>query len=140
MVGGCGREPGVMTQVADSSADVTAGHEVHGWVDRVEGKPRIGGKVNVVGWAATEQPGRRIEEVEILLDGIEIGAAVEGVDRPDVADGFGKPAWNKSGWEAEVVLDKILPGEHRIEAVARDSGGARYPLNGARLITVLDSR
>src|SRR5262245_28600419 len=106
MVGGCGREPGVMTQVADSSADVTAGHEVHGWVDRVEGKPRIGGKVNVVGWAATEQPGRRIEEVEILLDGIEIGAAVEGVDRPDVADGFGKPAWNKSGWEAEVVLDK----------------------------------
>ena len=73
------------------------------------------------------------------MDGMEIAETAEGVDRSDVADRYGIPAWNKSGWEAEVLLDKILPGEHIIAAVARDCSGVKHDLRGARPITVLES-
>jgi hypothetical protein len=114
--------------------------EVRGWLDRVEGKARIGGTVEVIGWAAAERPETRIEGIEILLDGVEIAEAAEGIERADVADSFGKPEWSRSGWEAQVAMDEILPGEHKIEAVARDSRGMKYPLSGGRSIMVLDSR
>ena len=94
----------------------------------------------MVGWAGAERSETRIEGVEILLDGMEIAEAAEGVERSDVADRFGKPEWSKSGWEAVIEMDEILPGEHRIEAVARDSRGAKYALLGGRSIVVLDSR
>jgi hypothetical protein len=100
----------------------------------------MGGKVNVVGWAAADRPETRIEVIEILLDGMEIGETIEGVERADVADTYGKPTWSKSGWETEVALERILPGEHKIEAVARDYNGAKYSLRGGRSIMVVDSR
>lgn len=142
---GCYQPPGHPTQganavVVERADNDVLDNDVRGWLDRVEGKPRIGSAVNVVGWAAAERPGCRIETIEILMDGIEIGEAVRGVERSDVANSYGKPDWNKSGWEAEVQLDKILPGEHKIEAVVLDSSQARHMLSGARSITVLDSR
>jgi hypothetical protein len=100
----------------------------------------MGSMVNVVGWAASRGPECRIEKIEVLLDGMEMAEAAKGVERSDVADRYGDPSWSKSGWEAEVVLDKILPGEHIIEAVARDSSGVKHALRGARPITVLESR
>jgi hypothetical protein len=138
--GGCARQSGHPTEAANTVAGDIAGNEVRGWLDRVEGKPRIGSNVNLVGWAATERPESRIEKIEILLDGMEIAETVAGVERSDVADSYGKPSWSRSGWETEVLLDKILPGEHEIEAVALDSRGAKHALRGARFITVLDSR
>ncbi len=137
---GCFRRAAHSAEPANTAADDGAGNDVRGWLDRVEGKPRIGSNVNVVGWAATERAEYRIEKIEILLDGMEVGETIEGVERSDVADSYGKPSWNKSGWEAQVLLDKILPGEHKIEAVAVDSKGAQHALSGARSITVLDSR
>src|SRR5262249_40308462 len=121
---GCFGPSGPSSQAEKMEAGAGSTTDVRGWLDRVEGKPRVGSKVNVVGWAAPERPETRVAAVEILLDGIEIAEAMEGVDRPDVADSYGKPDWSKSGWETEVSLDKILPGEHKIEAVARDLSGA----------------
>src|SRR5262249_41161988 len=138
--GGCFRPSGGSLPPGNINAGGTSPSEVRGWLDRVEGKPRVGSKVSVVGWAAAEQPETRIEVIEILLDGMEIAETVEGVERLDVADSFGKPDWSKSGWETEVLLDKILPGQHRIEAVARDRRGTRNSLRGARSITVVDAR
>ena len=140
IAGSCVKESRLSSRESYEAAIDGTSQEVMGWLDRVEGRPRVGAKVNVVGWAAVERQENRIEEVEILLDGIEIGDAVEGVERSDVAESYGKPNWNRSGWEAEVTLDKVLPGEHRIDAVALDSSGAKFPLRGGRLITVLDSR
>jgi hypothetical protein len=71
---------------------------------------------------------------------MEMSETAEGVERSDVAEHYGNPSWSKSGWEADVLLDKILPGEHKIEAVARDSVGVKHALSGARSITVLDLR
>jgi hypothetical protein len=122
------------------TADDQQSAQVRGWLDRVEGKARIGGTVEVIGWAGAERPENRIQDVEILLDGMEIAETAEGIERSDVADRFGKPDWSNSGWEVEIALDEILPGEHKIEAVARDSSGARYALLGGRSIVVLDSR
>ena len=140
MGGSCVKNSGDSSQREDEYASSGTGHRVIGWLDRVEGRPRVGTKVNVVGWAAAEEQEDRIAEVTILLDGIEIGEALEGIERSDVAESYGKPSWNRSGWEAEVTLEKVLPGEHKIDAVALDSSGARYALRGGRLITVLDSR
>jgi len=138
--GGCFSSSGRSSRAENINADGNLPAEVRGWLDRVEGKPQVGSRINVVGWAAPERPETRIEAVEVLLDGIEIAEAAEGVERLDVADSFGKPDWSKSGWETEVSLDNILPREHRIEAVARDSRGARHSLRGGRLIMVLDLR
>jgi hypothetical protein len=138
-VGACGGR-NLPPRPESSTADDQQTPQVQGWLDRVEGKARIGGAVEVIGWAAAERPEYKIQDIEILLDGMEVAETTEGIERSDVADRFGKPAWSNSGWEVEIALDQILPGEHRIEAVARDSRGAKYALLGGRSIVVLDSR
>jgi len=138
--GACRERTDQPPKAESSSAGDDSTPQVRGWLDRVEGRARLGGSVLVVGWAGAERSETRIEGIEILLDGVEIAKAAEGIERSDVADRFGKPEWSKSGWEAVVAMDEILPGEHRIEAVARDSTGAMYPLSGGRSILVLDSR
>ena len=139
-LGACRGRTDAPSKEALATSDDQAHEEVRGWLDRVEGKARLGGTVQVVGWVGAERPETKIEGIEILLDGMEIAEATEGIERSDVADIFGKPEWNKAGWEAEVAMEEILPGEHKIEAVARDSSGAKYALRGGRLIVVLDSR
>jgi len=131
----CQRMP--RTAGAEATSD-RADKEVIGWLDRVEGKPRMGGSIYVVGWAASVRPERSIEKVEIFLDGIEVAETAGGVDRPDVADRFGNPSWARSGWESGVLLEQVLPGDHKIEAVARDNGGGRHQLKGACSIRVLE--
>jgi hypothetical protein len=110
--------------------------DLKGQLDEIKGFARIGNKLMVRGWAADPSKSAPIESLDIVLDDLEVFPASTGDERPDVAKVFGRPDWLLSGWSAEIVLGKILPGEHRIEAVAHGSSGSRV-LDGSRYIEVL---
>jgi hypothetical protein len=110
--------------------------DLKGQLDEIKGYAMIGNKLIVRGWAADPAKSAPIESLDVVLDDLEPFPASTGDERPDVAKVFGRPDWLLSGWSAEIVLEKILPGEHRLEAVAHGSGRSRV-LDGARYIEVL---
>ena len=107
-----------------------------GWIDAVEGLPKVGGAVVVRGWAADPDDGAPVQKVEVRIDDSVVGVAgsLNGA-RPDVAAAYHRDNWTNSGWRAEVRLS-VLAGKHKMTAVAYDSAGAKAELLGSRDIEV----
>jgi hypothetical protein len=94
----------------------------------------------VAGWAADQEDGAPVGRVSVLIDGVVVGNATLGLQRNDVAIGFGRPDWENSGWTFSYSVRSLALGTHHVAAVAYDSAGLSANLppsnNNAGTITV----
>lgn len=80
------------------------------------------GRLTVEGWAVCAAG---IEAIVILLDGVEVGTAQLGIDRPDVGNTFPEiPAARRAGFAfREIVAKDGIAGEHLLSIRVRTSEG-----------------
>ncbi|MGH9823476.1 MAG: hypothetical protein ACREDR_09520, partial [Blastocatellia bacterium] len=97
--------------------------------------PVVGGPISVRGWAAPTN-GVPLKKVEVVLDGTVVAQASTGLPRPDVVNVFHRQDWLNSGWKAEIYLNNVRPGQHRVDVVAYDSRNLKTILDGAKMISI----
>jgi hypothetical protein len=112
---------------------------IRGRLDDIKGRTNIGATIAIRGWATDDAKPAPVDKVEVVIDDLEVVRGVTGDARPDVVNAFNNPAWLDCGWTADVTLEYVLPGEHRIEAVAYSSG-TRKVLGGVQYIEVISVR
>ena len=69
------------------------------------------GKINFEGWAADFNPGGRIEEVQVLVNGQVLQKCRPFDDREDVAEYFKSKVALHSGWSCYLGRDTVLPDD-----------------------------
>lgn len=86
------------------------------------------GSVRVAGWAIHPDVGvgTGVDSIHIYLDapagqGQPVGAAVYGLDRPDVAIAFGSPRFRLSGWNFDLNTANLASGPHILYIYAHSS-------------------
>lgn len=82
-----------------------------------------GGIIHAHGWAADNEDGAPVADVEVLLDGQAIGLASLGISRPDVATAYNRTDFTNSGWEFNGSIGTVTPGSHVVTARAYDWSG-----------------
>ena len=89
------------------------------------------GVIHVTGWALDD---RRIDHVEIFVDGLQERQAVLGISRPDIAAAFpGVTDALLSGWIMNLDSTRLTNGVHTVSALAVDDQGQRGLLGVARV-------
>lgn len=84
---------------------------------------KLFGVYPVQGWAI-EPDG--VARVELLLDGVAIGAAACEVPRPDVAKAYpGFPDGDLCGWRIDVDCARLTAGDHVMKVVVHTKTGRR---------------
>jgi N-acetylmuramoyl-L-alanine amidase len=90
----------------------------------VPGSASVSGVANFAGWAAADSD--TISDVQISVDGIVLGDAYYGNNRPDVCKAFptlvGCPAANV-GWSFAIDTTLLANGPHTVAATATTVGG-----------------
>ena len=99
---------------------IAADQPVVGFLDMVDGKPilsgAVGSDVQLSGWAACSDHESPLAKVDILIDNKTIATAVPSFFRPDVAAAYGRPDFEKSGWQSSLSLRGVDAGEHVLSA------------------------
>lgn len=121
---------------ATAKLSVPSGVSAIGFLDVVNGKPVIsalaGSTVQVSGWAACVVPANALSRVEVRVDGKTVAETAAFESRPNVAEAYGRPDFEKSGWRASFSTDGISEGKHGLTARAtcRDGlGGTLGPFD-----------
>jgi hypothetical protein len=81
--------------------------------------------VEVQGWAVDEQRRQAAAFVDFALDGAVHRVPVK-TPRPDVAHALGEPNYLRSGFDAILPAELIVPGEHLLEIRIVVNGGRDY--------------
>jgi RHS repeat-associated protein len=89
----------------------------------------------VAGWACDPETGAPVSRVEVTMDGVVVGTATLGGERPDVAAVLGSQCLY-SGWTWTGNIRSVDIGGHTVTAVAFDPGGAAAVLGAGQSITV----
>jgi hypothetical protein len=92
-------------------------------------------QMRVVGWAVDYDEGAPIALVALRIDDNPIGDAVLGLNRPDVANAYGRADYLQSGWMLDYPIGALAPGPHTVSAVAFDRGN-NTTIIGSKQITV----
>jgi hypothetical protein len=109
-----------------------------GWIDVLDGEPKVGGTIHLRGWAADPDDGAPVQKIEVTIDDRVVALANPlNLPRPDVVAATHRDNWLNAGWGAEVRMTGVFPGKHKLSAVAYDSQGAKAELHGGREIEVL---
>ena len=89
-----------------------------------------GQRMHVSGWAAAVEPHVFITNVIVQVAGREVyRGRMQRVDRPDVADATGRPAWRSSGFEVRFQLPNDLPaGPQPLQVSVRLGDGREFQL------------
>lgn len=84
-----------------------------------------GQRVNVLGWAATNQPNMTLTTVSISFNGKPVyEGGFENFPRPDVAGSTGRADWLNSGWKVSFELpDEVKAGHYIVSADAKTASG-----------------
>jgi SAM-dependent methyltransferase len=81
-------------------------------------------ELHLTGWAGDPNEGRTVREVQVLLNGVEVGRCPVNGARPDVAAALGLPKLAASGWECRLPLQgPPARGEDVVEVWAVSDGG-----------------
>jgi len=90
---------------------------------------RVDGKIVLVGWTAFADPHLSLGRIVILVDGVWRGEVNRVFDRSDVAAIFGRREFLRSGWETQIALNGLRPGNHKltVEALAETGESGELP-------------
>ncbi len=114
---------GSQTQVDPAKspkATIPAGQPVLGFLDMADGKPIInasaGKDIGISGWAVCLGADSPLTTVDILVDKQVKAQASLSHSRPDVANAYGRPEFDRSGWTAAVPAGAVGIGMHELTA------------------------
>ena len=132
--------PAVGTGRRARGIEVPDDRQVFGFIEtagvsrRVVG--RVDGKIVLVGWTAFTDPRLSLGRIVVLVDGVSRGQVNRFFDRSDVAAIFGRREFGRSGWEIQVALNALPPGNHKltIEAFAETGESSELPAIELRVI------
>ena len=97
----------------------------------------VSGTTTVSGWAIdnASSVGTAIGGVKVLVDGVIVGSAMYGINRPDVCAVYaGRPGCPNVGFTYALDTTKFAPGTHTITVQATDTDGT--PGTGSANVTV----
>jgi hypothetical protein len=84
------------------------------------------GELFVWGWTCDPSSKEPVAQLVLQIDGIEVSFELHlGLERPDVEAATGL---TRTGWNARIATAALVPGEHRIEAVALATDGSRIAI------------
>ena len=98
-----------------------------GWVDTPSPDTTVTGIVVVNGWAIASA-GRRVERIEIRVDGVSHGVARYDQFRPDVGEVHPGEGHSFSGFSYSLETRRLSNGAHTLEAIIQDSRAERVTL------------
>ena len=81
------------------------------------------------GWCAFTSTTEHVKRLEISIDDNPVTRVNGFFSRPDVADAYGRPDLELSGWRTEVLLGTISKGTHRLRVVAVADNGETAELS-----------
>jgi len=93
------------------------------------------GTLVVRGWAADTATGAPVQSVTVRVDGVNVGTAILGGARPDVAQAYGRSDFTNSGWTFQTSAGFLSVGQHSVTAIATGPSGTA-PLAGSKNITI----
>jgi len=92
----------------------------------------------IIGFATDSEAGTVPTTVHVYLHGKEVSYSLPaqvGLDRPDVAQFFKKPALAKAGYQADAAFDDVTPGVYEVSLI-KGEGTARELCATHQLLTV----
>jgi hypothetical protein len=123
---------------APAKLEVPSGQAAVGFLDMVDDNPiyqvAAGGTLSLSGWSACADAASPISKLEILIDNKPVGNATVSFSRPDVANAYGRPDFDRSGWKTTLPTRGIAPGNHQIAARAICVNGASALLPAFQLV------
>ena len=76
-----------------------------------------GRQLQVEGWAVATRSSPKVQEVIVLLDGTPVATTMPSIDRPDVAEAYGRVNFLHCGWRVEIPLGELaVGGSHQVSA------------------------
>ncbi len=103
-----------------AKTEIPPGQSVLGFIDMVDGKPAVlaakDGEVQVSGWAACVDATSHLVKVEVLVDDKVKADTSISYPRPDVANHYGRPDFEESGWRASFSAHGLETGTHSLKA------------------------
>jgi hypothetical protein len=115
--------PGSFSEyVLDHHLKVPAGQKLMGNLETVWGA-HPGALLRLSGWCAFTSTTEHVARLVISIDDKQVARVNGFFDRPDVADAYGRPDLELSGWRTEVLLGTINKGAHRLRVVAVADNG-----------------
>ena len=120
----------------NTTIQVAAPPSVH--IDSPANGATVSGIVTVAGWAidSVSAVGRAISRVHVKVDGVVVGTATCGTNRPDVYTAFGRSRGCPNvGYTYQLNTIGLSPGAHILTVTATDSDGNRDP--GFSSITII---
>jgi hypothetical protein len=138
-IGACSTnpQPGTAPQSQPTPSKGTNTGPPVGWMDQMEGTPKVGGTIMVRGWAADPDDGAPVQKIEVTIDDRVVALANPiNLPRPDVVTVTHRQDYLNSGWGAEVRMTGVFPGKHKLAAFAYDSHGSKAELSGSKEIDV----
>ncbi|MGB7758864.1 MAG: Ig-like domain-containing protein, partial [Bryobacteraceae bacterium] len=126
--------PGGATSAA-ATFTINATPSVH--IDAPAPGATVSGTVSVSGWAIDNAStvGTAISSVQVLVDGVAVGAGTYGINRPDVCAVYpGRPGCPNVGFTYSLNTTTLTLGSHTITVTATDS--ASPPDTGSASVTV----
>jgi len=111
-----------------------------GCLDRCE--VGSGGRLELSGWAGDPDPGHRITEVQIRLDGRLVQSCQPVIPRPDVVAALGEPRHATAGWQCliDVELSDREQSSQMLEIVVAADDGRTRLLHASRVDAVAGKR
>lgn len=91
--------------------------------------------ITIRGWAFDDAARGRAKAIYILVDGRDTYRAIDGFDRPDVAQANGLTTGSKVGFEATLPPGMLAPGEHTL-AIRIVTADGRALADGARPLAI----
>jgi hypothetical protein len=82
--------------------------------------------ITIYGWAVDAPAGLPARAVYLSIDDTLDLAADYGMDRPDVAQSLGSPAFRKSGFAAQILIGQVPLGKHDVRLKILAADGVSY--------------
>jgi len=114
---------------------VSANQPPIGVIDEVSTTVSPAGVLLARGWAADNEMGSPVSQVQVFIDNVSVGVATLGGARPDVATAYGKSTYASAGWTFSYGIGSLSAGVHTFSCQAKDNQGAVVTL-GTRNFTV----
>ena len=86
------------------------------------------------GWAVSCLPHVQLQTVLLLLDGHPVAESKTFSSRPDVANAYGRPDFELSGWSMDSSISTLRAGNHSITLRVMLGNGVSVDLPGPNLL------
>ena len=111
-----------------------------GCLDRCE--VGSGGRLELSGWAGDPDPGHRVTEIQIRLDGHLVQSCQPVIPRPDVVAVLGEPRHATAGWQCLIDVESVAGSQSNrmLEIVVVADDGRTRLLHASRVDAVAGKR